>query len=86
MLIQPNTITLGRNLQALRKHYHISTLALAKLTGMPEGTICAMERGFCIPPIPAERLGRICQVFNIPLEDLLHRELAGLVHLPSKTP
>ena len=75
MLIEMSDTMLGRNMLFLRRKYHISRKGLSCLTGISVYTLKDWEEERVIPVIQWEQLNRISEVFNIPGEDLVHKDL-----------
>lgn len=75
MIIELNTCIIGKNIRFLREKYELSTMALSKLTGVPEPCIQAMEKELYVPPLTEYQLNRLCEVLNITMEQLTGEEI-----------
>lgn len=85
MIIELNTCIIGKNIRYLREKYALSTLALSRLTSIPEPCIQAMEKERYVPPMTQYQLTRLCEVLNIPMEHLTQTELEKETEIPFKT-
>ena len=86
MIIEINTCIIGRNLRFLREKYELPTIALFKLTDIPEPCIQAMEKGLYVAPMTEDQLKRLCEVLNIPTEHLIQTELDKETVIPLRNP
>ena len=75
MQITINDDTFGKNLLFLRKKYRLSRLALAKLMGTAQVLIAAWEECRVYPVLSPERVARLCTIFMIDSQTLLHTNL-----------
>ena len=75
MLIEFPDTMLGRNILYLRKKYHLSRKALSCLTGISIYTLKDWETEKVRPVIYPEQLKRICAIFNISGDRLVHNFL-----------
>ena len=65
----------SKNLIYLRTRYALPQKSLAKLTGISLPILKMTERGEVIPRITAAALERLCAVFAVTSDELLHRDL-----------
>ena len=84
MIIEISTCIIGRNLRFLREKYKLPTIALSKLTGIPEPCIQAIEKELFVPPMTDYQLKRLCDVLNIPMEHLIQTDLEKETVIPFK--
>lgn len=78
MIIIPSDEVLFRNMVYLRKKYLLSQRALAKLIGMSVYHLRTIENGTAAPLIQSSELKRLCAVFDVTAENLIHRDLSAL--------
>ena len=75
MVITITNDTFGKNLLFLRKKYSLSRLALAKLMGTAQVLIAAWEECRVYPTFAPDTLERLCTIFQVDLDALLHTPL-----------
>ena len=75
MIINLGSEHFPKNLIYLRKKYALSRKSLAKLIGIPENRLCAIEKGLCYPEVDIAVLNRLCQIFQLTADDLSHINL-----------
>ena len=61
----------GKNLQALRKKYRLSRIALAKLTGTAAVLIGTWEDCRVYPTLSPEMVERLCTIFQVTTQALI---------------
>lgn len=61
--------TLGLKIRELREGRELSQPALERISGIPQGTLSAWERGVSAPP--ATRLVELAQALEVPILELL---------------
>jgi len=71
---------LAKNIKYIRKLRSISSAVLSEELGIPRTTLSGYENGHTEPPVSVAQ--RISELFNIPLEWLLHKDLSALGALP----
>lgn len=76
MLIEVTGTYCVSNIKYLRKEYSLSRKALAKLIGMRFSLLKMIEDGKTVEVFSRMELSRLCAVFDIPLEMLIHEDLA----------
>lgn len=76
MLIEVTGTYCVSNIKYLRKEYSLSRKALAKLIGMRFSLLKMIEDGKTVEVFSRAELSRLCAVFDIPLEMLIHEDLA----------
>ena len=82
MIMELNTCIIGKNIRFLSEKYKHPTIALSKLTIIPEPCIQAMEKELYIPPMTEYQLKRLSDVLNIPMEHLIQTELENVTEIP----
>lgn len=65
----------GKNLMYYRKKYRLSRLSLAKLLGTAQVLIAAWEECRVYPTLAPDTLERLCTIFQVSPEALLHSPL-----------
>ncbi|MBO5953411.1 MAG: helix-turn-helix transcriptional regulator [Oscillospiraceae bacterium] len=77
MIVETTGTYCIKNICYLRKKYAISRRGLAKLIGMSEYTLKEMEEELRNPVFLHQQLERLCDIFEVSLEELLHKDLSG---------
>lgn len=75
MIIEMGDDTFAKNLIYLRKKHRMSRKALASSIGISQYVLKAIENGVTYPALPLDSFDRICQVFQISPDDLVHTDL-----------
>ena len=75
MLIEVTGTYCVSNIKCLRKKYSVSRKALAKLIGIRISLLKMIEEGKSAEIFSCREIDRICAVFDVPKEDLIHKEL-----------
>ena len=75
MWIRLNSTVLCGNIRCLRKKYGMKQVTLAQLVGMEAYELRRLESGKTFPLIRDDVLGRHSAVFNVPVEELIQRQL-----------
>lgn len=75
MIINLGSAHFPKNLIYLRKKYALSRKALAKLIGISEYRLNAIEKGMCYPEVDFRTLHRLQIIFELTTNDLGHRTL-----------
>ena len=75
MIIEISIPTFGRNINYLRKKYHLSRRALAALVGISIRLLNRIEQAEPELRLHHDALIRFRDIFSIPLEDLIHANL-----------
>ena len=78
MIVMRDTL-LFRNIRYLRKTYLLSRRALAKLVGISAYALQEMEAERAEPCISYQVLRRLCAVFDVNEEDLIHMDMEKAV-------
>lgn len=79
MIIETGDGTFSRNLRYLRMKNGLSLRALAKLMDISVYSMKKLEESSTGAIFTDHTLRRMCQVFQVSVEDMLHRELEVLV-------
>lgn len=75
MLIEFNNNVFSTNLRYLRKKYRLSLISLAKLAGLTPLHLLRLEQGKIDLVITDQALCRICAVFDVKVEQIVHTQL-----------
>ena len=75
MLIEMGNDIFIQNIVFLRNKYAISRRGLAKLIDIPEFDLRCMEERRIPTVFTHEQLVRISQVFNIPIEEFINKQI-----------
>ena len=75
MIIHLGSAYFPKNLIYLRKKYALSRRALARLTGLSEYRLEAIEKELCYPEVNASVLSRFRDIFQLTTEDLAYTDL-----------
>ncbi|MGN0999764.1 MAG: hypothetical protein ACI4PO_09450 [Faecousia sp.] len=81
MIIEMSSCIIGKNIHFLREKYELPTIALSKLTSIPEPCIQAMEKELYVPPMTEYQLNRLCEVLNISMKQLVHEEIKDATNI-----
>ena len=65
------------NIRHLRKKYSVSRRGLARLIGINEIELREIEAGRLRPAFPYQQLKRLCNIFEIPIDVLIQRDLSA---------
>ena len=79
MIIELNDNTCPDNIVYLRKKYAVSRRGLARLSGIREDTLRRIENHVDPPIFEYTVLRRICTIFQVPLEDLIGKDLSAKI-------
>lgn len=77
MKIIINDTLFCRNLRYLRTKHRYSQKALAAMVGISVYTLRILESGKYQIILNSQELKRLCGVFGVPVEHMLHKELAA---------
>ena len=76
MIIETGDGTFSRNLRYLRLKNRLSLRALAKHLDISVYSLKKLEESSSGAVFTDQTLRRLCEVFRVPMEDILHRELS----------
>ncbi len=82
MIIDATGTYCAENILYLRKKYCVSRRALANLLDMSEQILKAIETKSQPPIFFHQRLDRLQDIFAIPLEEILHKDLSSQQNNP----
>ena len=77
MLVEMSDCTCVRNICYLRQKYAVSRRGLSKLMGISVYTLRGLEEGTIPPLFKSRELMRLCAIFDITMETLVHTDLAA---------
>ena len=77
MLIEVTGTFCVSNIRFLRKEYSLSRLALANLICISSGMLKKIEEGQTTAVFSRWELRCICDVFDVTVEDLLHKDFSS---------
>ena len=78
MRIMIRTENFVKNLTFLRKQYHLTYRALGHLIGIPPHEVEYIEKCRMYADLPTASLARLCTIFEVSEEDLIHTDLSSL--------